>query len=100
MIENLYLPPYNINFFKGNKWWTSGEDPWQVLACCFEITDARRSKDPRIFISHFPVHQVRVVCCMVCMYHSVEWKCHAQMGLLIKANLHVLPFFYLCVNFC
>lgn len=76
---NLIFTTYNIYFFKGNKWWTSGEDPWQVLACCIEITDARRSKDPRIFISHFPVHQVRVVCCMVCMYHSVEWKCHAQM---------------------
>ena len=43
---------------QGRKWWQSGDSPWQVLACCMEITDAIRSHDPECFVSHIPVHQV------------------------------------------
>ncbi len=43
---------------QGRRWWQSGDDPWQVLACCIEITNAVRSCDPQSFVSHLPVHQV------------------------------------------
>ncbi|ESO82315.1 hypothetical protein LOTGIDRAFT_223359 [Lottia gigantea] len=41
----------------GKLWWQDREEPWQVLACCMEITKAIRSPDHTKFISHFPVHQ-------------------------------------------
>ncbi|CAI8041868.1 DNA-directed RNA polymerase, mitochondrial, partial [Geodia barretti] len=41
----------------GGRWWQTGDDPWQVLACCMELTSAVRSGDPPSFISHLPVHQ-------------------------------------------
>lgn len=34
-----------------------GENPWQVLATCFELTNALELPDPTTFISHLPVHQ-------------------------------------------
>lgn len=55
VINALYV---HVCTLKGGKWWQSGDDPWQVLACCMEITDAIRSGDPPNFISHIPVHQV------------------------------------------
>ncbi|CAN6636637.1 DNA-directed RNA polymerase, mitochondrial [Trichomonascus vanleenenianus] len=42
---------------EGAKWWMSGDKPFQVLAACFEITDAMRSPDPSQFISRIPVNQ-------------------------------------------
>ncbi|XP_064396312.1 DNA-directed RNA polymerase, mitochondrial-like isoform X2 [Halichondria panicea] len=45
------------NPLTGKKWWQSGDDPWQVLACCVEIANAIRSGDPSSFVSHLPVHQ-------------------------------------------
>ncbi|TID25721.1 DNA/RNA polymerase [Venturia nashicola] len=41
----------------GKRWWLQGEDPWQVLATCFEIHNALESGDPETFLSHMPVHQ-------------------------------------------
>lgn len=37
----------------------SGDDPWQVLACCMEIANAVHSENPDAYISHLPVHQVQ-----------------------------------------
>ena len=45
-------------YVQGRKWWQSGDYPWQVLACCMEITDIIRSDDPSKYITHIPVHQV------------------------------------------
>lgn len=47
-------------FPQGNKWWMNADEPWQALACCMEIANAVRSPDPPQFISHFPVHQVKL----------------------------------------
>lgn len=41
----------------GRRWWCSAEDPWQFLACCFEIRDALNSPDPSQFLSRLPCHQ-------------------------------------------
>jgi DNA-directed RNA polymerase len=45
------------NPLTGRMWWGNSEDPWQTLACCFEIANAVRSTNPADYISHFPVHQ-------------------------------------------
>lgn len=45
------------NPLDGRRWWTRGEDKWQLLACCKEIAKAIRSRDHREYVSHFPVHQ-------------------------------------------
>ena len=45
------------NPWDGRRWWVNNENPWQVLACCKEIAKAIRSKDHRLYMSHFPVHQ-------------------------------------------
>ncbi|KAF1972177.1 DNA-directed RNA polymerase mitochondrial precursor [Bimuria novae-zelandiae CBS 107.79] len=45
------------NPLTGRRWWTKGEDPWQCLACCMELTNAMESPDPTRFVSHLPVHQ-------------------------------------------
>lgn len=34
------------------------DEPWQALACCMEIAQAVRARDPAAHVSHFPVHQV------------------------------------------
>lgn len=41
----------------GNRWWTKGDKPWQVLGVCFELTQAYELDDPTKFVSHCPVHQ-------------------------------------------
>ncbi|TPX74859.1 DNA-directed RNA polymerase [Chytriomyces confervae] len=41
----------------GKRWWLTAEDPWQMLATCFELTDAMRSANPIEFLSCIPVHQ-------------------------------------------
>lgn len=39
-------------------WWTKGEEPWQVLACCMEIRDALNNpQGPSSFMSRLPVQQ-------------------------------------------
>ena len=59
--EFLFLCTWKLQSFllQGSQWWRSGDTPWQVLACCMEITDAIRSGDPPNFITHIPVQQVR-----------------------------------------
>lgn len=42
---------------KGKKWWTKGEDPFQVLAACFEVVAAVRSGNPELYVSRLPVSQ-------------------------------------------
>ena len=37
--------------------WLDAEDPWQCLACCFEIERARASGDPAAYMCRLPVHQ-------------------------------------------
>ena len=61
---NIAARRYNVMMsllfcFQGNRWWQTGDYPWQVLACCMEITDAIRSGNTENFICHIPVHQVR-----------------------------------------
>lgn len=38
-------------------WWQRAEEPWQLLAACFELTAALASPDPRLFESRLPVQQ-------------------------------------------
>lgn len=45
------------NPLTGRKWWAQADEPWQALACCFEIAAAHRSSNPEEFRSCFPVHQ-------------------------------------------
>ncbi|KAK0620481.1 hypothetical protein B0T14DRAFT_432876 [Immersiella caudata] len=45
------------NPLNGRRWWLGGEDPWQVLAACFEVKAACESPDHTKFISRLPVHQ-------------------------------------------
>ena len=37
--------------------WQEAEDPWQCLAVCKEITNARASGDPTTYMCRLPVHQ-------------------------------------------
>jgi DNA-directed RNA polymerase len=37
--------------------WLEAEDPWQCLAVCMEITNARASGDPAAYMCRLPVHQ-------------------------------------------
>ncbi|KAJ3129868.1 DNA-directed RNA polymerase [Physocladia obscura] len=41
----------------GKRWWLTAEDPWQMLATCFELAEAWRSPDATKFMSRIPVHQ-------------------------------------------
>jgi DNA-directed RNA polymerase, mitochondrial len=41
----------------GRGWWLDGEEPWQVLATCFELNAALKSGDPHSYLSRLPVHQ-------------------------------------------
>ncbi|KAJ3215046.1 DNA-directed RNA polymerase [Dinochytrium kinnereticum] len=41
----------------GRRWWLKADDPWQLLATCFELADAMRSPNPTEFLSRMPVHQ-------------------------------------------
>lgn len=45
------------NPWDGRRWWMKNENPWQVLACCKEISKAIRSKNVKQYVSHLPVHQ-------------------------------------------
>jgi DNA-directed RNA polymerase len=45
------------NPLSGSRWWLKAEDPWQCLACCFELKNALDSPDPSRYVSSFPVHQ-------------------------------------------
>lgn len=45
------------NPLRGNRWWLNAEDPWQCLACCFELYKAITSPDPEQYICHLPIHQ-------------------------------------------
>ncbi|EDV24384.1 uncharacterized protein TRIADDRAFT_25308, partial [Trichoplax adhaerens] len=45
------------NPFTGDKWWQTGEHPWQTLATCMELADVWRCDNPEQYISYFPVHQ-------------------------------------------
>ncbi|KAF9006988.1 DNA/RNA polymerase [Cyathus striatus] len=45
------------NPLEGRRWWTKAGDPWQCLACCFELHAALESPDPLKFMSSLPVHQ-------------------------------------------
>jgi DNA-directed RNA polymerase, mitochondrial len=45
------------NPLTGNGWWKKADDPWQCLACCFELKAALDSPDPLAFQSSLPVHQ-------------------------------------------
>lgn len=54
-IEHIYDSADNP--LSGNRWWTKADDPWQCLACCFELAKALRSPEPTRFLSHLPVHQ-------------------------------------------
>ncbi|MES1918076.1 DNA-directed RNA polymerase, variant 2 [Bonamia ostreae] len=38
-------------------WWRKGDEPWQILACCFEITEAARTGDVSRYKSNLPVYQ-------------------------------------------
>ena len=62
-----YLQVYAC-LFKGRKWWQEADEPWQVLACCIELSNALRSDDPNEFVSHIPIHQVFFV---VMMYFNM-----------------------------
>lgn len=46
-----------INPLHGRRWWTKAEDPWQCLACCFELRNAFDAPDPARYMSSLPVHQ-------------------------------------------
>ncbi|KAJ3009289.1 UNVERIFIED_CONTAM: DNA-directed RNA polymerase [Siphonaria sp. JEL0065] len=45
------------NPLTGKRWWLTAEDPWQMLATCFELTEALRSPDPLKYESSVAVHQ-------------------------------------------
>jgi DNA-directed RNA polymerase len=45
---------------EGERWWLAAEDPFQCLATCIEISNAYSSGNPEEFMSHLPVHQVRI----------------------------------------
>uniref|UniRef100_A0A060T809 DNA-directed RNA polymerase n=1 Tax=Blastobotrys adeninivorans TaxID=409370 RepID=A0A060T809_BLAAD len=40
-----------------NRWWMTGENPFQLLASCFELTQALQLPDPHQFVSRIPVNQ-------------------------------------------
>ncbi|KAJ3290626.1 DNA-directed RNA polymerase [Rhizoclosmatium sp. JEL0117] len=42
---------------EGKRWWLTAEDPWQMLATCFELTEALRSPNPLEYCSGVAVHQ-------------------------------------------
>ncbi|KAF2808413.1 mitochondrial DNA-directed RNA polymeras-like protein, partial [Mytilinidion resinicola] len=57
-MENLnHVYDSATNPLSGARWWLKAEDPWQCLACCFELRNALDSPDPSRYVSSFPVHQ-------------------------------------------
>ncbi|KAG0644819.1 hypothetical protein HOY80DRAFT_1027224 [Tuber brumale] len=41
----------------GDQWWLKSEDPWQLLAACFALTEALSLEDPTKYECHIPVAQ-------------------------------------------
>ena len=41
----------------GRRWWLKGENPWQLLATCMELSEALRSPNPFEYKSRVPIHQ-------------------------------------------
>ena len=41
----------------GLKWWSIQDEPYQALACCFELSKAIKHPEPEKYVCHFPVHQ-------------------------------------------
>ena len=52
---------------KGRRWWLAAEDPFQCLATCVEISNVYSSGNPEEFLSHLPVHQVRILVYSFCV---------------------------------
>lgn len=43
---------------RGRRWWLKAEDPWQCLACCFELHRAlKHPEGPEKYVSSLPIHQ-------------------------------------------
>lgn len=43
---------------RGRRWWLKAEDPWQCLACCFELQRAlKHPEGPENYVSTLPIHQ-------------------------------------------
>ena len=43
---------------RGRRWWLKAEDPWQCLACCFELNRAlKHPEGPEKYVSTLPIHQ-------------------------------------------
>lgn len=43
---------------RGRRWWLKAEDPWQCLACCFELHRAlKHPEGPENYVSSLPIHQ-------------------------------------------
>ncbi|KAJ3063985.1 DNA-directed RNA polymerase [Podochytrium sp. JEL0797] len=40
----------------GKRWWLTAEDPWQMLATCFELTEALRLPNPTEYCSGVAIH--------------------------------------------
>lgn len=47
------------------QWWMQAEEPWQMLATCFEVSGAISSGDPESYASRLPLQQVGGVCAAV-----------------------------------
>lgn len=44
--------------FKGRKWWTKSDEPWQTLAACIEVAAAlKHPEGPAAYVCHLPIHQ-------------------------------------------
>ncbi|KAN0034801.1 hypothetical protein ACTFIV_001333 [Dictyostelium citrinum] len=54
-LENIFDSADNP--LNGKKWWLKGDNPWQTLAACIELTKAIRSGNPTEFLSNLPIHQ-------------------------------------------
>ncbi|OBA23389.1 DNA/RNA polymerase [Metschnikowia bicuspidata var. bicuspidata NRRL YB-4993] len=45
------------NPIANEEWWSKADKPWQVLSVCFELNEAHKLSDPRLYVSYIPVHQ-------------------------------------------
>ncbi len=45
------------NPLSGRRWWAAAENPFQALACCFELNAAIESRDPENYQCSLPIHQ-------------------------------------------
>ncbi|ORY52388.1 DNA/RNA polymerase [Rhizoclosmatium globosum] len=46
---------------EGKRWWLTAEDPWQMLATCFELTEALRSPNPLEYALELPFTRMEPV---------------------------------------